>query len=86
MNRELAKHLMKSGEVRSALKKEALQLVIYVTVSISAVACLRYFTNRPMADGLWSVSVGMLGIIFMWLLSAIRTLRAVLREHGYLER
>jgi uncharacterized membrane protein len=86
MNAELAKRIWASPDFRSGLKKEVLRLLLYVTVPILAVACSRYFREKPIMDGIIGTSIGMIGVILLWLVSAIRTIRAVLREHGLLER
>ena len=72
--------------MRGALKKEAFRLFVFITVYIGTVACSRYIQEKPIAEGVLSASIGMAAVVVAWLLSAIRTLRAVLREHGYLER
>jgi len=86
MNAELAKHLWRSSDVRGALKKEAFRLFVFVTVYIGTVACFRYIREMPIAEGVLSASIGMAAVVVAWLLSAIRALRAVLREHGHLGR
>ena len=86
MNRELVRHLWQSPEVRTALKKELLRLLVYIVVGVGAVACFRVLREKPVAEGVLSASIGMLAVALAWLISVIRTVRAILREHGYLER
>jgi len=86
MNRELIRHLWRSPEVRTALQKELLRLFIYVVSGIATVTCVRLLQEKPVAEGVHSASIGMLAVMLAWLISAVRTVRAVLRENGYLER
>lgn len=86
MNAELARKLWKSPDVRNGLKKEAFRLLVFITVYIGSIAYFRYIRGKPVVDGVLSASIGMAAVMFAWLLSVIRTIRAVLREHGFLER
>jgi hypothetical protein len=72
--------------VRAVLTKELLRLLVYSGVGISAVVCFRIQREKPVAEGVTSASIGALAVALAWLISAIRTVRAILREHGYLDR
>jgi uncharacterized membrane protein len=86
MKSNLVKHLWASMEVRSALKKEAIRLLMFVVIYIGTIALIRYSKEESIQKGILSASVGMAAVTLAWLLSAIRTIRAVLRENGLLER
>ena len=85
MNTQLAKQIWKSREFRSGLKKELLRLLLYITVSFLTVVCSRYLREKSIVEGVIATAIGMVAVILIWLVSAIRTIRAVLREHGLLE-
>ena len=84
MKSNLAKHFWASTEVRSALRKEAMRLVIFVVIYIGTIALIRYSKEESIQDGILSASVGMAAVVLAWLLSAIRTIRIALRENGLL--
>lgn len=86
MNTKLTKHLLKSPHVHTAVKKELWRLVVFVVIYVGAAAASRYFREKPVFEGVLSASIGAAAVLLMWLISAIRTLRAVLREHALLER
>jgi hypothetical protein len=86
MNAKLAKHLLRSPHVRAALKKELWRLFVFVVIYIGVTAASRYFCEKPIYDGVLSASFGAAGVILLWLISAVRTLRAALREHSLLEQ
>ena len=86
MKTDLAKHLWQSPDVRRALRREAWRLVVVVVIWVGATAMMRYLREKPLVEGLWSAAVGVVVVATMWLVSAVQTLRAVLREHGLLRR
>ena len=86
MKSDLAKHLWASTVVRSALKKEAIRLLMFIVIYIGTIAFIRYSKDESIQDGILSASVGMAAVTLAWLLSAIRTIRGALRENGLLER
>lgn len=86
MKSDPAKHLWASTAVRSALRKEAIRLVIFVVIYTGTIALIRYSKEESIQDGILSASVGMAAVVPAWLLSAIRTIRIALRENGLLER
>jgi uncharacterized membrane protein len=86
MNATLASQLWKSPAVRVALKKEALRLFAALAVGLGIAVYIRYFTGSiPSREGLLSIVVGVVAIVVLWLVSLVRTLRSVLREHSLLE-
>jgi hypothetical protein len=85
MNAALLKYLWCSPEVRSLLKKEAWRLFCFVAIYVSVTALSRYVREKPVIEGVLSAAIGAAGVVLAWLVSAIRTLRSVLREHGMLE-
>ena len=86
MNAELARHICRSAAVRSGLKKEAVRLLVFVTIYIVSAACVRYFREKPIQEGVLSAAIGMAGVVLAWMISVVRIIRAVLREHGLLAR
>ncbi len=86
MDAALTKHLWRSPEVRSALKKEAGRLLLFAVIYVGTVALSRYVREKPMLEGIFSATLGAAGVFLMWLVSAVRTLRAVLRENDLLHR
>jgi uncharacterized membrane protein len=86
MKSDLAKHLWASTVVRSALKKEAIRLLMFVVIYSGTIALIRYSKEESIQAGILSASIGIAVVILAWLLSAIRTIRIVLRENGLLER
>jgi uncharacterized membrane protein len=86
MKSDIAKHLWASTVVRSALKKEAIRLLMFVVIYSGTIALIRYSKEESIQDGILSASIGIAVVILAWLLSAIRTIRIVLRENGLLER
>ena len=85
MNTKLASHLIRSSAVRSALKKEALRLLLGVVIGIGVAACIRYLTGRiPSRDGLLSIAFGIGAILLLWIVSLVRTIRAALRDQSLL--
>ncbi len=86
MTTTLAKHLWRSPEVRSVLRKEVWRLLIFAVIYIGTVAVSRYIREKPIFDGVLSAFFGAFAVALAWLISAIRTLRAVLRDHGVLQR
>ena len=61
-------------------------MFIYIAIYIAGAAISRYLREKPMLDGVLSAAVGAAAVILAWLISAVRTLRATLREHGFLNR
>jgi hypothetical protein len=86
MKSELVKYLWASTEVRSALKKEAIRLLVFGVICIGTIALIRYTNEESVQDGILSASIGMAAVTLAWLVSVIRTIRAVLCENGLLER
>jgi uncharacterized membrane protein len=84
MDSRLLAHLWKSPEVRNALKKEALKLLLFVIIYVGSVGAFRYFTDRPIREGLLSAAFGAFAIVLAQSVAVIRTIRAVLREHSLL--
>jgi hypothetical protein len=81
MNAALARHLWESPEVRNALKTEAARLLWFVVPYVGGVALSRYLREQPLFEGVLAAVIGAVAVALMWLVSAVRTLRAVLREH-----
>ncbi len=65
--------------------KEVARLLTFVLLYIGGVALSRYLRDKPMGEGLAGAGFGALGIAAAWGVSAIRTVRAVLREHALLD-
>jgi hypothetical protein len=86
MNLALAKHLWRSPAVRAALRKEFWRLLFFVVFYVGAVAASRSLRGLPLTEGLMAATVGAAAVILIWIISAIRTVRTALREHGLLER
>jgi hypothetical protein len=86
MNTTLAKYLWQSPEVRRALKKEAWRLALFAALYVVSAAVIRYVRDEPIVDGVLSALIGAAVVALMWLVSVVRTLRAVMREHGLLSR
>lgn len=86
MNVTVLKHLWRSAEVRNALKKELWRLALFITLCIGVVAVNRYFSGRPITEGILSAAMGAFGITLMWLVAAVRTVRKELREQDLLDR
>lgn len=84
MNSKLARHLCNSVEVRAALKKEALRLLALVCFTLVLAVGIRYFTERPLLKRFDSLWVTLAAIALIWLVSVVRTVRRVLREHSLL--
>jgi hypothetical protein len=84
-NAQLAKHLLRSPHVRAALKKELWRLLVFVAIYVGVTAASRYFREKPIYEGVLSAAFGAAGVALLWLISAIRTVRAALREHSLLE-
>lgn len=85
MKQGLAKHLWRSIEVRRALKKEAWRLLVFVGIYVGTVAVVRYVREKPIVDGVLSALLGAFAVALAWLISVIRTLRVVLRDHGLID-
>ena len=85
MNPQLRSHLWKSPYVRGALKRESIKLLLFVLVYIGSVGAFRYFTDRPIKEGLLSALVGAFAIVVAQIIAVIRTIRSVLREHSLLD-
>lgn len=81
MDASRTKHLWRSSEVRSALGKEAWCLFVFVVIYVGTVAVSRYLREKPAFEGFWSAAIGAVAVILIWLVSAVRTLRAVSREN-----
>lgn len=81
MNANPAKHLWESPAVRHALKKEAVRLLWFVLLYVGAAALSRYIRDKPLFDGILSASIGAVAVGVIWLISAVRTFRAALRQH-----
>jgi hypothetical protein len=86
MNTKLAKHLWSSPSVRSALKKEALRLLLFIALYVGTSVVIRYVREKPIQEGIYSATLGMVFVALAWFLSCARTIRAVLREHSLLDR
>ncbi len=85
MKTDLLKHLWASADVRKALRKEALRLLVFIAFYIGFIALGRYAEERSIQEGISSASIGVAAFSLMWVLSVIRTIRAVLRENGLLD-
>ena len=85
MDPRLRSHLWNSPDVRSALKREAIKLLLFVLVYIGSVGVFRYFTDKPIMEGLLSAAVGALAIVVAQFIAVVRTIRAVLRDHSLLD-
>lgn len=81
MDASRTKHLWRSSEVRSALGKEAWCLFVFVVIYVGTVAVSRYLREKPAFEGFLSAAIGAVEVILIWLVSAVRTLRAVSREN-----
>ena len=86
MNASLVTQLRKSPAVRDALKKEARRLLVFVALYVATIVVNRYLREQPVLDGVLSAVIGAVAVFAMWLVAALRTIRAVLREHAVLER
>jgi hypothetical protein len=86
MNATLAKHLWRSPDVRRALKKEGWRLLTFAVIYVGTVAVSRSLREKPVFDGVLSTSIGAGAVALAWSVSALRTLRAVLRDHDMLKR
>jgi len=86
MKTSLAKHLWTSPPVRSALRKEALRLFVFIALCLGFTAAASHFKGEPVRDGVVSAGIGLLAIVLVWILSVIRTIRAALRDNGLLQR
>jgi hypothetical protein len=86
MNIERAKYLWSSQSVRRALKKECFRLLLFMTLYLGTTVVIRYIREKPIREAVFSVGIGLMVVILAWLVSCVRTLRAVLREHGMLHR
>jgi uncharacterized membrane protein len=85
MKPDLVSHLWRSQEVLDALKKELLSALTFIGVYILGGVCFRFFTEKPMNEGLLSSFAGAVAILGAWFISVVRTFRTILREHGYLK-
>lgn len=65
---------------RSALKKEVRHFFLGSLLGLGIAAVRWYFDLSYSRDGLISLAFGIFGIILLWLVSVIRTIRAALRE------
>jgi hypothetical protein len=86
MNAALVKYLWQSPVVRTSLKKELSRLLWFVALYIGTVAISRFVREKPMFEGVLSAIIGAVAVALMWLVSAVRTFRAVLRENELLPR
>jgi hypothetical protein len=86
MDVKLAKHLWRSPAVRSGFRKEAIRFLVFVGVYISVAVGMRYFREKPFQETVWSATFAMAGFVLAWLICAIRTVRAVLRQEKLLDR
>jgi uncharacterized membrane protein (DUF485 family) len=85
MKTDLLKHLWSSADVRNAVRKEALRLLVFMVLYIGFIALGRYTEERSIQEGISSASIGVAAFSLMWVLSVIRTIRSVLRENGLLD-
>lgn len=85
MSPTLAKHLGQSPAVRHALGREAVRLLWFVACYIGTMALSRYFRGKLLFEDLWPEALIIFATFLVaWSVSAIRTARAVLREHDLL--
>jgi len=82
MNQQLREHLWRSPDFREALKKEIYKLLCFGFFFILAIVAFRYLTDKPIAEGFYSALIGVFGILIAWVVSALRTIHDVLKEHN----
>jgi hypothetical protein len=85
MNMTLAKHLWRSANVRSALKKEALHLVACLSL-LAVYSFGEIYVGKPVAYSIEMAIGGSLIVTLLWLAYVLSTVRVVLREHSQLKR
>jgi hypothetical protein len=87
MKTKLVYDLWRDPPFRSALKKEALHFLLGVAVGLSIAAFVRWYLGWSFSrDGMISTVIGVITLVLFWLVSVVRTVRAVLREHLLLAR
>ena len=67
------------------MKKEALRLLLFVVICLGVFVGLRIYKVEPIMERLPSILLSITAVLLVWLVSAIRTVRAVLSEHGHLK-
>jgi hypothetical protein len=82
MTPQLKTLLLKSPTVRRAFRKEVFGLMRWLIGYVVAIAAFRYFTDRPLREGILSALVGAAAVILIWCLSVTKTIRSVLHEHA----
>jgi hypothetical protein len=85
MKPSIWKHLFESRDVRKCLVREAVKLAFYLGMVMLGVVLIRYLTDRPILEGVASAAIGCAAIAIATMVSAIRTVRAVLREEKIIE-
>jgi len=87
MTPKLALDLWRFPPFRRNLMQEARRFALGLLLGSLLVAVYRQFSGRGFPAGyLLDIALGLATISLSWVLSVVRTLRAVLREHGLLER
>lgn len=87
MKAKLLYDLWKFPPFRSALQKEAFRFLLGSALGLGIALLIRWSLGLSYSrDGLISLAFAFVGIALLQLVSMVRTLRAVLREHDLLER
>jgi hypothetical protein len=87
MKAELLVSILRFPAFRAALKKEAVWFFAGLAIGLIVVGATRWYLGRPYSkDGLISLGLGVATLVLAWTVAVVRTIRAVLREHGLLER
>jgi hypothetical protein len=82
MSPQLKAFLLKSPVVRRAFRKEVFSLLRWIIGYVGSIAAFRYFTDRPLRDGILSALVGAVAVTLAWVFSVTKTIRSVLHEHA----
>jgi hypothetical protein len=87
MKAKLMYDLWRFPPFRSALKKEAGHFLLGSAVGLGVAVFVRWYLGWTFSrDGLLSTAIGVGALVLLWLVSVVRTIRAVLREHSLLAR
>lgn len=79
-------HLARSREVRRLVLRETGKLFLAIVSGGSIAVAIRVWLEKPIsADFVAELIIGMAAIGLFLLVSAVRTVRAVLRAHGLLQ-
>lgn len=85
MKPSIWKHLLASRDVRRCLVSETVKLAFSLGMMILGVVLFRYLTGRPIQEAVASAAIGCAAIAAAVIVSAVRTIRAVLREEKIIE-